>query len=430
MNVLKQSLNDKGLKDLARLNNVFFTRTRVFSFKRLTLFIINLAKKSLQLELYDFSEISGCEEVTKQAFSKARKKLNPNVFKQLNKKLVNEFYTDNDFKTFKGLRVLSIDGSKIQLPSSLKLAESYGRSINLTRKGLVMAQASVLFDSLNKITISSILSPYHTSENIQAFNLIDNLVDLKQKTKDLLVFDRGYPSIHLILKLMLEKKDFLMRCQRNFIQEVREISTQKEIDKIVKIKCSNLSYTTKRLLRKTKIFNENQEFYLRLSSHRLPSGELEILLTSLKDKKYTKSDLFNLYQMRWNIEENYKFIKAIAKVENFSGKSKIAIEQDFFATMLTCNIASLFVEEVENEINEENKHNKIKYKYKPNKNIALGIIKNKLIETLLLDKDLDEFCDYIKTRIKKSLVQIRKNRRFSRNKSVCRNHAINRRSCM
>ena len=62
--------------------------------------------------------------------------------------LIHEFYTDNDFKTFKDLRVLAIDGSKIQLPLSDELIESYGRSINIIHKGLPMAQASVLFDPL------------------------------------------------------------------------------------------------------------------------------------------------------------------------------------------------------------------------------------------------------------------------------------------
>lgn len=400
----------------------------MLSFKRLTLFIINLVKKSLQLELYDFAEISDSKVVTKQAFSKARKKLNPDVFNQLNEKLIHEFYTDNEFKTFKGLRVLSIDGSKIQLPDSKELSEAYGRSINLIHKGLPMGQASVLFDSLNEITISSVLSPYHTSEKAQAFELIDNLIGLNQKTKDVLVFDRGYPSIHLILKLILSKKDFLMRCHSSFINEVREISNKQPTDKLIDVDCSSLSYTTKRILQKTGIFKENQVLKLRLLSYRLPSGELEILLTSLRDRKYTKLDLLNLYKLRWNVEENYKFMKAVAKVENFSGKTKIAIEQDFFATMLTCNITSLFIQEVKDELSEKNKNEKIKYK--PNKNIALGVIKNKLIETLLLDKDLDEFCNYIKNLIKKSLVEIRENRTFPRKKSISRNYSINRRSCM
>jgi len=206
LEALKEFLQSKELLESGRLKNVFFTRNRVFSFRKIVLFIINLARRSLQLELYDFTEMSGSKDVTKQAFSKARRKLDPIVFKLLNEKLVCEFYTDNKFKTFRGLRVLLVDGSKIQLPSSPELISSYGVSGGLAQKGLPMAQASILFDALNKITINSVISQYNTSEKDQAFVLIDNLIALNQEIKDLLIFDRGYPSMHLIMHLIEIKK--------------------------------------------------------------------------------------------------------------------------------------------------------------------------------------------------------------------------------
>ena len=168
---LKEFLLSNELLERGRLNGVFFTRNRVFSFKKLVLFIINLARKSLQLELYDFAETTNSKEATKQAFSKARRKLDPIVFKLLNEKLVREFYTDNEFKTFKGFRLLLVDGAKIQLPSSSDIINSYGTSGNLAHKWLPMAQASTLFDALNKITINSVISPNNTSEKNQALEL-------------------------------------------------------------------------------------------------------------------------------------------------------------------------------------------------------------------------------------------------------------------
>ena len=409
----------------------FFTRNRVLSFNKIILFIINLAKKTLQLELYDFAAMSDTKEVTKQAFSKARRKLNPVVFEKLNEKLVQEFYTDNEFKTFNGYRVLLIDGTKIQLPSSPELIAEYGRSGNLSHKGLPMAQASILFDALNKITIDSIISQYNTSEEQQALKLLNGLLSLKQEIPDLLIFDRGYPSIHLIMQLVENKKDFLMRCQWNFIKEVREIANKGEVDQIINLDLEQLSITTKRILfRKMPFLKKNKPVPLRLVSLQLKSGEYEILLTTLLDKKHTPKDLFFLYKKRWNIEENYKFIKSIAAVENFSGKSKITVEQDFYATVFTCNVASLFIEEVEDEVNLACKKKKLKHKYKVNRNITLGILKNKLIECLLSNSSLDEFCDHVKYKMKKSLIPIRDERLFSRIKSKARNYATNRRSCM
>ena len=236
--------------------------------------------------------------------------------------------------------------------------------------------------------------------------------------------------MHLILHLIENKKDFIMRCPSNFIKEVRHIANQKEeVDKIIHIECASLSQPTRRLLdRNLSSFNEKKIIRLRLLSFNLKSGEKEILLTTLPSKEFSYSDLFNLYQKRWKIEENYKFTKTIASVENFSGKSKVTIEQDFYATVFTCNIAWLFMQEVEDEANEEGK--KFKHKYKVNKNIGLGILKNRLIKALILNEDLDEFCCYVKQRMKKSLIPVRPGRSFPRIKSKARNHASNRRSWM
>ena len=120
--------------------------------------------------------MSDIKNVTKQALSKARRKLNPIVFELLNKKLVSEFYTDNEFKTFKNFRVLAIDGSTIQLPSSPELISFYGCCSNRFGSALPMAQASVLFDTLNKITINSVISPYKASKKDQALELLKNLL--------------------------------------------------------------------------------------------------------------------------------------------------------------------------------------------------------------------------------------------------------------
>jgi hypothetical protein len=42
-------------------------------------------------------------------------------------------------------------------------------------------------------------------------------------------------------------------------------------------------------------------------------------------------DLFKeLYYLRWGIEENYKRLKQWVEIENFSGKSVLSIQQDFY----------------------------------------------------------------------------------------------------
>lgn len=66
-----------------------FTRKRSFTFKSLSLFILSSIQSSLQRELdrffrqYNDSQITE-QFVSKSAFSQARKKINPEAFRELN----------------------------------------------------------------------------------------------------------------------------------------------------------------------------------------------------------------------------------------------------------------------------------------------------------------------------------------------------------
>jgi len=333
------------------------------------------------MELLHFAKTGNVKEATKQAFSKARQKLDPTTFVLMNQKLIQEFYTDNEIKDFKGFRPLAIDGSKVQLPSSKELIEHYGTISS--NKTLPLAMVSTLFDVLNNVTIDALIYPHKTSERNLAIEHIKNLAKINSNTKfeesklkDLFIFDRGYPSMHLIMFLREIKKDFLMRCPSNCVSDVQEAVKSGKEDQIIEIKISNLGKCIKsRLRKKIPNIDENTTLRVRVLVSKLKSGEQEILLTSLLDKtKYSSADMFELYNKRWDTEENYKFHKSIAAMENFSGKLKLTIEQDFFATIFTCNVAALLMQEAQDDISELLERKKYKHKYKINRNIGLGLM--------------------------------------------------------
>ena len=83
----------------------------------------------------------------------------------------------------------------------------------------------------------------------------------------------------------------------------------------------------------------NKTIQLRALVIPLNNVEHEMLITTLCDQEQFKYEKFaDFYFMRWNVEENYKFHKVRIEIENFSGESAIAIEQDFHATIFTCNV--------------------------------------------------------------------------------------------
>src|SRR3712207_9523257 len=87
----------------------------------------------------------------------------------------------------------------------------------------------------------------------------------------------------------------------------------------------------------------------------LSSGIEEVLITSLLDKKYTLEDLKELYFKRWCVEVKYDELKNRLEIENFTGRTKKAIEQDFYASIYLSNMIELARQESDKIIKEKNR---------------------------------------------------------------------------
>jgi len=92
------------------------------------------------------------------------------------------------------------------------------------------------------------------------------------------------------------------------------------------------------------------------------SGGVEVLMTNLMDsEKYNASLFKSLYHLRWGIEENYKRLKQWVEIENFSGKSALSVQQDFYAKIVASNLTALMAMAAQKTIATKTKHLKLKY---------------------------------------------------------------------
>jgi IS4 transposase len=74
----------------------------------------------------------------------------------------------------------------------------------------------------------------------------------------------------------------------------------------------------------------------------LPAGETEVLDTSLLDTEAFPAKLFaDLYQRRWGIETYYRRLKQTLTLENVSGRTACAVQQNIHACQLLKNLALL-----------------------------------------------------------------------------------------
>lgn len=155
-------------------------------------FLLNLIRKTLQAELNDSLKLIKSEKVSKQAFSKARKKLKETAFIELKDELVKDFYADNTFKTYKGYIFLAGDGTNLQLPDSKEIGEEFGYSGNQKGRAIPMARASALFDPLNGMTVDALVDSYDSDERSLLIKHIQNCNQIfDQAQKKLLLLEMG-----------------------------------------------------------------------------------------------------------------------------------------------------------------------------------------------------------------------------------------------
>ena len=373
--------------------------------------MLNMLKRTIALELQSFyNYIKGrlyhpSASITSSAFTQSRQKLSPDVFVGMNQVLINEYYTDNDqrVKLWKIHRLMSIDGSTIMLPFSEALKREYGVHNNQKKTDdVIIARVSVLYDVLNEIVLSGILSPFKNGEKTLAQDHIKSIAK-----NDLVILDRGYPSFELAYNIIQKGADFLFRCKHNFNQATVEFMQSVLKETIVEI------YPKQHQSFKNKIITAKDKLTVRMLKVDLEDGEVELLMTSLINQQdYPYTDFKDLYFKRWAVETFYNRLKNILSVENFSGLTSQAILQDFMCALFISNVQSLILEEVQEKYNKNS--NKRKYEYKINTSISLGFLKNRIIE-LFIEKGSDATLYELEKLLIEHTIPIRKGRKFLRN---------------
>lgn len=397
---LQNDIKDFLFKCNYKMSPNDFTRERKMGFEDVALFILNMGKRSLQLELNSFFKfnLKRKETITKQGYTKAREKIKSQMFLDLSDSAVQGFYEKcDDYKMWNGYRLTAIDGSILEIPNTEILRNEFGAAKNASGE-VARAKAVCIFDVLNRLVVKSRICHYEDSESKIATELIDELVSDGIK-KELILFDRGYPSSKLIATLMDNKIDFVMRAKKN--QSKAVMNAQKE-DQTIKIVYKKKSYE------------------VRVLRFMLDSGEEEILLTSLIDKNIVTKDFKEIYFMRWGIEVKFDELKNKFQVENFSGKTKNSVEQDFYATIYLANMYEFARMRSESIIEKKNKDKNLKHEYTQNKNILIGTLKDEFISLALEENERkrNKMLKEIMNQISLSTVPIRPDRQNKRKNTL------------
>lgn len=410
----------KGLSDLLTnkafieencFEDTHFTRKKTLTFQTVTLLILQLLKSSVKTELKRFyTTVFKVDEVvnwiTDSAFCKARQKIRHRLFIDLNKFIVRFFYAKADWIRWFHFRLLAVDGSAFNLPSSKELLNTFGcHHTNSIGTKIPQARVSFLTDVLNYITMDAQIESFKVSEQ----HMFNSHLDCIGKG-DLLTADANYGHFWIFKKISKTKADFCFRINQSssFVQDFIKSGNKDSI-------CIwNPSSKTVENCRKKKV--DTKPMKVRLVRIDLSENETEVLVLSLLDQvKYNYDCIKDLYNTRWAIEEEIKKFMQRQLIEFFSSLKVNGVLQDFYANIFMLNLVPFLAEPTRDQIYKASEG--CKYRQQINWTSAFSDIRNRVV--LLFLRGIDKIESIIKS-VRDSIMidaePIRPGRRFPRDK--------------
>lgn len=357
-------LHSPELLDAVRLKPNAFVRHRKLPFVRILSVLLSGLTASLQTGLNVFAahldnRADLWREVSAQAFSKARLKFSHRAFALLNARLLDWAGQPLPGPRWHGFRRVAADASKLQL----FLKDAAGRKVR-------EAVAFALYLPGHELTLS--FEPYSPAVGERQM-LFEPLKTLKRD--DLLLLDRGYPAQWLIAVLYRLGIPFCLRVDATGFAQAKALLRSGKSEAVVTIappsKRDAEDYECPR-----------QSHTVRLVRVVAPDGKQHVLMTSLLDADaYPAAAFAGLYHTRWRIEEAFKRLKHRLKLEQLSGISWLAAQQDFGVKVRCDNLKAVAVYAADPAVHDPAGPNDSHYQ--PNRTYGFTLLKRYLPRWLL-----------------------------------------------
>jgi hypothetical protein len=381
---LRRRIIDPGLCARHRRRAEDFSRECRLTFPVLMMLLLQKSLKSLQARLQEMvgqlGEGMRAASLSPGAVTHARAKLSASAFVELNQQAVLPTVYGPEHaelvQRWRTHRLLGVDSSVTRLPKSPAAGEKYGwmqcRFEGALPERYPQGRLSVLYDVLNEVALDARLEGWAVAEKELAHQHLDCV-----QSGDVLLTDRGYTSYFWVLDVLARQAHLVSRCSRssfavaqNLFQQNRagiSVLATLRVPQELKAECRKRGWPL--------------EVRVRFVSVRLPTGELEVLITSLLDETaYPTKEFAALYWRRWGQETYYGRLKGRMDLENCSGTTIEAIEQDFAATILLSNLESIAIGPAATQLAERTAHRQQPAKI--NRAVSIHALKSRLIDLL------------------------------------------------
>ena len=250
--------------------------------------------------------------VSDTAMSKARPKLDENVFKQFHAEILRR--AEQPGPRWRGHGVFAVAGCQLNLPAPLTAA-GYDPP---GPQGLL----SCLLRLQSRLPVDFDLAA-HGNERLAALAHLPAL-----EPSDLVVYDRGYYSFGLLCAHRERGLHAVFRIRRGSGQAFDRFLASRRTDTVAAILPGP---DTLRDLSRKYPGREWRAVRLRLVKYTRGTTEYAFGTTLLERRRYRVDALADLYHARWGIEEMYKISKQFLEIEHFHGRSERLVKQELFA---------------------------------------------------------------------------------------------------
>ncbi len=290
-----------------------------------------------------------------------------------------------------------------------ELGQAFGWKESFNQKGATgtrypEGRLSVLFDLLNRIGHDVRLEPSTLGEVPLAMQQLEHL-----QPGDIEINDRGFSGYVFFAMVLQRGAHFIGRCSKGSFLAAQEMFRLDRANqsKVVwlhappdqKAECRRLGLPLK--------------IKVRFVSVRLPTGELEVLATSLLEEAlYPTEEFLTVYHWRWGHETFHLMLKGRLEVENFSGRTVEAVRQDVQATVLLTNLESVLSEPTQAALTERSTPQT--QPLQVNRSNSYHALKLQMLDLLYSDLPVQQVIHQLMKLFPGSPVSVRPNRKVPR----------------
>ena len=327
-----------------------FTRPRTLTFETVISLLLTMSENSIGKMLIGRFQNSG-KTPSASAFVQQRQKLLPVALETLFHRFTALLRPG---KTFRGYRLLAVDGSSLKSAACPEDPASY-RPGTPRQHGWNLWHMNALFDLENGIYTDLIVQKEHEKNECRALCQMADRSRISGKV--ILLADRNYESCNNLAHLEKRNWNYLIRIRDKArgIAYGMPLPDQLEFDIPLKLTLGRLTprqletrgiavpksyYRIPPTMTFDFLESNSPDFYeisFRVVRLQTDSGNTETLITNLDPDRFPLAALKALYARRWGIETSFRSLKYAVGLIHLHAKKPGLVLQEVFASFLIFN---------------------------------------------------------------------------------------------